>query len=206
VRNPAVVGRSLYLRPIEREDADVYQAWMNDREVSRNLLLHRPVTREDEMRFTERASAGSEPGEANFAIVRKKGDLLIGTAGLHAIDWRRRMAGFGIEIGRKEEWGKGYGTEATELVVTYAFRDLNLNRVWLWVYEFNARGIGAYKRVGFRTEATLREDCFIDGRYWDVHHMGILRSDWERARKRAAAWKPGAATKKRVAKKKAGTR
>jgi RimJ/RimL family protein N-acetyltransferase len=189
VRNPAAIGRSVYLRPIEREDSDAFQIWMNDEEVVRNLLIHRPVTREEEMRFTERATAGSDPGEAVFAIVRKRGDLLIGTTGLHAIDWRRRMAGFGIEIGRKEEWGKGFGTEATSLIVDYAFRELNLNRVWLWVYEFNARGIGAYKRVGFRMEATLRQDCYRDGRYWDVHHMGILRADWERARKRAASAK-----------------
>lgn len=189
MRNAAAIGRAVYLRPIEREDADPFQAWMNDQDVVGNLAIHRPVTREEEMRFTERATAGGDPSEAVFAIVRKRGDLLLGATGLHAIDWRRRMAGFGIHIGRKEEWGKGYGTEATELIVSYGFRELNLNRVWLWVYEFNARGIGAYKRVGFRLEATLRQDCFRDGRYWDVHHMGILRSDWERARKREARGK-----------------
>jgi diamine N-acetyltransferase len=118
--------------------------------------------------------------------VRRRGDLHIGTTGLHAIDWRRRMACFGIEIGRKEEWGKGHGTEATELMVRYAFHTLNLNRVWLHVYEFNERGIRAYERVGFKHEATLRQDCYRDGRFWDVHHMGILRAEWERAERRRA--------------------
>jgi len=184
VRNPAVAGRTLYLRPLERGDSDSFQLWMNDQEVARNLLVHRPVTQDDQARFTESAIAGGDPTEAVFAIVRKKGDLLIGSTGLHAIDWRRRIAAFGIEIGRKEEWGKGYGTEATALVVAYAFRELNLNRVWLHVYEYNTRGIGAYERVGFRMEATLRQDCFCDGRYWDVHHMGILRAEWERAEKK----------------------
>lgn len=184
MRNPALVGRALYLRAIERDDSEDFQTWMNDQEVARNLALYRPVTRDDQGRFMEHAMSGADPTEAVFAIVRKKADLLIGSTGLHLIDWRRRVACFGIEIGRKEEWGKGYGTEATALVVAYAFRELNLNRVWLHVYEYNTRGIGAYKRVGFRVEATLRQDSFRDGRYWDVYHMGLLRSEWERAVRR----------------------
>jgi RimJ/RimL family protein N-acetyltransferase len=185
VKNPAVVGRSIYLRPVERSDADEFQTWMNDQEVVRNLLVHRPVTREDEMRFVERAMSGGDPSDAVFAIVQRRADLLIGTTGLHAIDWRRRTAGFGIEIGRKEEWGKGYGTEATALTVEYGFRTLNLNRVWLQVYEFNERGIRAYERVGFRREAVLRQDCYRDGQFWDVHQMGILRAEWERGKRRS---------------------
>lgn len=184
MKDPAIVGRSIYLRPVERGDADEFQTWMNDQEVVRNLLIHRPMTRDDEMRFAERATSGGDPTEAIFAIVRRRGDLLIGTTGLHGIDWRRRLACFGIEIGRKEEWGKGFGTEATSLMVGYAFRTLNLNRVWLTVYEFNERGRGAYERVGFRREATLRQDSYRDGRFWDVHHMGILRPEWERAQRK----------------------
>jgi len=184
VKNPAMAGRAVYLRPIERPDAEDFQTWLNDPEVTRNILVYRPITREEEIRFAERAASGADAGEAVFAIVRKRGDLLIGTTGLHAIDWHRRMACFGIEIGRKELWGKGYGTEATALMVAYAFRQLNLNRVWLEVIEYNERGIGAYERVGFRLEATLRQDSYRDGRYWDVRHMGILRAEWERAEAR----------------------
>ena len=46
---------------------------------------------------------------------------------------------FGISIGVKEEWDHGYGTEATELMLQHAFGTLNLNRVWLHVYEDNER-------------------------------------------------------------------
>lgn len=187
MRNAFLAGRSIYLRPVEPEDAPHYQTSMNDEEVVRNLLVHRPLTREDQRRFNERAGAAAEPTEPVFAIVRTRGDLLLGATGLHAIDWRRRLAGFGIQIGRKGEWGKGYGTEATSLMLDYAFRDLNLNKVWLQVYEYNTRGIGAYTRVGFRVEATFREDRFTDGRYWDTFHMGILRREWERRKRGGTA-------------------
>jgi diamine N-acetyltransferase len=180
----AMTGRSVYLRALDPGDADSFQAWMNDQEVVRSLLLHRPVTREDQARFIERSTATGDQSDAILAIVRKKDDLLLGSTGLHLIDWRCRTAMFGIAIGRKTEWGKGYGTEATALMVAYAFRHLNLNRVWLEVYEFNDRGVAAYRRVGFRLEATQRQDSYCEGRYWDVYRMGLLRSEWERAERR----------------------
>jgi len=186
MNRPFRVGRTVYLRSIGREDTADYQAWMNDVDVWRHLQFNRPVTREEESRFVERAMAMDDPAEINFAIVRRRGDLLLGATGLHGIDMVRRSAGFGIQIGRKAEWGKGYGTEASALVVDYAFRDLNLNRVWLHVYEFNERGIRAYERIGFKREAVLRQECFRDGRYYDVHVMGILRREWSR-RTRAAS-------------------
>src|SRR5205814_646415 len=81
-------------------------------------------------------------------IVVRTSDRLIGGTGFHHIDFRNRHVGFGITIGEKEEWGKGYGTEATRLMVQHAFETLNLNRVWLHVYEYNQRGIRAYERAG----------------------------------------------------------
>src|SRR5438477_214806 len=78
-----------------------------------------------------------------LSIVLNATDRLIGVAGLHSINQKDRHAAFGISIGEKEEWGKGYGTEATRLIVGYAFETLNLNRVWLHVHAHNERGIRA---------------------------------------------------------------
>jgi RimJ/RimL family protein N-acetyltransferase len=56
---------------------------------------------------------------------------------------------------------------------------LNLNRVWLHVYEYSERGIRAYTRAGFQKEGVLRQDTYREGRYWDTILMGILRADWD---------------------------
>jgi RimJ/RimL family protein N-acetyltransferase len=88
-------------------------------------------------------------------------------------------------LGEPEEWGKGYGSEATRLVLRYAFETLNLNRVWLHVYEYNERGLRAYEKAGFRREGRLRQEMFRDGRYWDTIVMGILRDEWLAARPQA---------------------
>lgn len=181
MQNPFLVGEKVYLRPLELKDAPVMQAWVNDQKVIRNLLLHRPVNLQNEEDFVRRAAEGKELIALGIAV--KRTDRLIGTTGLFGLDWKNRQAGFGIEIGVKREWGKGYGTEATRLVVGYGFETLNLNRVWLEVIEDNARGKRAYERVGFRTEGVLRQRAFREGRYWDAILMALLREDWEAARR-----------------------
>jgi RimJ/RimL family protein N-acetyltransferase len=104
---------------------------------------------------------------------------LIGAAGLHEVDFKNRHAAFGLSLGDKEEWGKGYGTEATALVVKYAFETLNLNRVWLHVFEYNERAVRVSEKTGFRHEGVLRQDTYREGRYWNTHVMAILREEWE---------------------------
>lgn len=180
MQNPFLVGAKVYLRPLELADAPVMQAWVNDQEVIRNLLLYRPVNLQNEEDFVRRSAEGKEL--LSLGIVAKRTDRLIGTTGLFAIDWKNRQAGFGIEIGAKREWGKGYGTEATRLIVGYGFDTLNLNRVWLEVHEDNVRGRRAYERVGFRREGLMRQRVFREGRYWDTIFMALLREEWERAR------------------------
>jgi hypothetical protein len=83
-------------------------------------------------------------------------------------------------IGDKREWNKGYGTEVTRLLTRYAFETLNLNRVWLRVYEFNRYAIRAYEKAGYRREGVLRQDHFSDGPYWDT---GGRRRDRESPRR-----------------------
>jgi [ribosomal protein S5]-alanine N-acetyltransferase len=97
------------------------------------------------------------------------------------IDDKNRHAMFGIFVGAAEARGKGYGTAATAMVVRYAFNTLNLNRVWLHVYEDNKPGIRVYEKVGFRKEGVLRQDNFRRGRYRDTIVMGILRADGRRS-------------------------
>jgi len=102
----------------------------------------------------------------------------IGVTGLHGLSVRHRHVQFGISIGVKAMWGKGYGTEAAQLLVRHAFQTLNLNRVQLDVYEFNQKAIRCYEKAGFQIEGRLRESFFAEGRYWDTLVMGILRSEW----------------------------
>lgn len=178
MKNPFLIGTKVYLRPLEREDAPLFVPWVNDTEVTRTLeTLYRPINLQTEVDFIERMYKSEH--DVVFGIAVRETDALIGVTGLHQIDCKNRRAVFGIVIGEKSEWGKGYGTEATALITGYAFETLNLNRVSLRVYEDNKRGIRAYERVGFKKEGILRQDIYREGRYWDTITMAILREEWE---------------------------
>lgn len=176
MNNPFLIGTTIYLRPLERADARQCAGWFNHPEITRTLLMYRPVSLRAEEEFIEKALQSEH--DLVLGIALKDSDRLIGGTGLRDIDFKDRHAGFGITIGEPQEWGKGYGTEATRLMVEHAFLTLNLNRVWLRVYEYNQRGIRAYEKVGFRREGVLRQDTYREGRYWDTIIMGILREEW----------------------------
>jgi RimJ/RimL family protein N-acetyltransferase len=177
MQNPFLVGTSVYLRPLELADAPTMVPWLNDSEVTRHLRGYQPMTLAAEEAFLRRMS--ESPTDLALGIALRANDRLVGATGLHKMDTRNRHAEFGICIGDKSAWGKGHGTEATRLVVRHAFDTLNLNRVWLQVYEYNERGLRVYQKVGFRTEGRLRQDTFRDGRYWDTVVMAVLREEWE---------------------------
>ncbi|HET7224107.1 MAG TPA: GNAT family protein [Candidatus Eisenbacteria bacterium] len=200
MKNAFLSGRRVHLRALETADAPLIITWFNDPEVRRTLQAYRPMMVETEVEWLERMAHSDR--DLALGIVPRGSERLIGVAGLHGIDPRHRHAGFGIAIGETSEWGKGYGTDATQAMVDHAFLTLNLNRVWLHVYEFNARGRRAYERVGFQLEGTLREAYFGEGRYWDVHTMAILRADWERRRAKSE----GAPRARRASRAGAGSR
>lgn len=183
-----LTGKSVTLRALDRVDAPTILPWVNDQEVIQHLLLHRPTTLAMEEAFIE--SISRSENDVVFGICASGTGTLVGVVGLHRFDHKNRHAMFGIFIGSRASRGKGLGTEATAMVVRYAFDTLNLNRVWLHVYEDNKAGIRAYEKVGFRKEGVLRQDSFRRGRYWNTIVMGIVRADLRPASRRAAARGP----------------
>jgi [ribosomal protein S5]-alanine N-acetyltransferase len=176
MQNPFLIGTKIYLRPLEREDAKRCVAWFNHPEITRTLLTHRPINLRAEEEFIDKVLQSEN--DLALGIVVLGSDRLVGVTGRKHIDFKNRHAGFGITIGEKEEWGKGYGTEATRLILAHAFATLNLNRVWLHVYEYNQRGIRSYEKVGFQREGVLRQETYREGRYWDTMVMGLLKSEF----------------------------
>jgi RimJ/RimL family protein N-acetyltransferase len=118
-----------------------------------------------------------------MAIHVRESDRLIGTCAFSQLDGDNGSALFHITIGEADAWGKGYGTEATELMLAHAFTQLPLHRVALTVFEFNARAIRAYEKCGFVVEGRSREAILRDGHYWDEIHMSILADEWEARQK-----------------------
>ena len=176
-----IPGTLVYLRPLCREDlSGRYSAWMNDPEVTCYIESGIfPSTSEDLEKFF-RDVTGSR-NQVIMAVADKKTHRHIGNVKLGPIDWVHRRSHFGILIGEKDFWGKGVGAEVTRLIVEYAFKRLNLNRVDLGVYAEHQSAVRCYEGVGFKIEGRLRQDLFHHGQYKDRLWMGLLRSDYQPA-------------------------
>ena len=176
VNNPFRVGNAIYLRPLEKADAATIVPWLNDPDVVRTTLRYLPCNLNAEEQFIDQLYKGDDAVVLGIAV--QESDELIGITGIDQIDHRSRHGRFGIIIGVKDAWNKGYGTETTRLMVRYAFDVVNLNRVWLHVHEHNIGAIRAYEKAGFRVEGRLRQENYLDGQYHDTIVMAILRQDW----------------------------
>ncbi len=182
-----IYGDRVRLRCVERDDLPQFVKWLNDPEVRDGLATLYPLGMAEEERWFEE-NLKLEPARRALAIDALPGpdDLSawpgswshIGGTGFHQVDWRNHWAELGIAIGSKESWNHGYGTDATRTMVRWAFQELNLNRVFVRVYEYNAGAIRCYQKVGFKPEGRLRQDRFHRGRYYDTLLMGLLRDEF----------------------------
>lgn len=174
-------GERVCLRAVERDDIPHFVNWLNDPEVTAGLLINLPMSSWDETRWFE--NLANRPAEERpLALDARLPDgqwKHIGNVGLHQIEWTNRSAEFGIFIGDKTFWNKGYGTEATRLTIKHGFETLNLNRIYLHVFETNPRAIHAYENVGFVREGKLRQSTYRNGIYIDSLLMSMLRSEWD---------------------------
>ncbi|MGC4000524.1 MAG: GNAT family protein [Anaeromyxobacter sp.] len=173
---PFLVGEKVSLRPLDATDAPRLVTLLNDPAVRRNLRLDRPVSLAAEHEFI--AALARATDQVVLGVAARDDGRLLGVTGLHQLGDAARQAEFGIFLGGPQEWGKGFGQEATRLIVDYGFGTLNLNRIWLHVNAGNQRGVRAYQKVGFKTEGVLRQASFRDGAYQDVVAMAILREEW----------------------------
>ena len=179
--NPIIFldGQNIDLCPVRMLDLQKYIEWFNDRELNELLLMHRPYTVEQEKTTLERIVNTPIAEGLYLGIWLKDPRKLIGNCSLHAMDRQNQSAEFGIAIGDKDYWSKGYGREVTKMMVDYGFRTLNLNRIQLYVWQDNERAIKCYESCGFVKEGVLRQKRWIAGRWKNEVVMSVLRSEYD---------------------------
>lgn len=174
-----IQGNEIRLRAIEKEDLSRFVAWLNDPEVYQHLELTIPLSlAQEELWYQELLKKPMEEHPLVIEIDTSEGWCPVGNVSFININWRDRSTEIGIFIGEKKFWDQKHGQKAMRTMLRHGFCNLNLNRIYLKVYETNPRAMQAYKQVGFVEEGHLRQAKFQDGRYIDVLLMSVLRSEW----------------------------
>ncbi|MCL2693963.1 MAG: GNAT family N-acetyltransferase [Oscillospiraceae bacterium] len=171
-----IPGERVYLSPQNSEDVEIFTKWLNDSKVTDGLgdtyIMFTTATQRQWLEET------SKKGDYAFAIVKNQTDELIGSIGLMDVKLACGSATVGVFIGEAENRCKGYGTEAMQLIIGYAFEVLNLYNINLAVYDFNEGAYKSYLKVGFKEIGRRRKAYYLNNKRHDIIYMDITRDDW----------------------------
>lgn len=164
-------------RPASADFAPIAR-WSEDMEYQR-LLRRSMVYPGDEAGIADWFSKIDEYEFAPFTIRTLDEDRLVGMLAIKDIFWQSRHCSFFISIGDEADRGRGYGSDAVRVMLTYAFWEMNMNCVRLEVMSYNEAAQRSYEKVGFTADGILRQFVYRDGVYYDIQLMSMLRSEWE---------------------------
>ena len=115
-----------------------------------------------------------------FVIVDLENNQPIGACGLLYTNWIIRSADFSFYIGHDELYiDDKYATDAAKILIDYGFNDLNLNKIWMELYEYDIKKLDFFKKeFNFTTDGMLRQNAFSDGQYWNSYIISLLASEY----------------------------
>jgi len=182
--NPFLIGKKTVLRPISLDDTATLNRWINNPETRKYLVTNFPISAIAEKAWIEKQSEmKANPSDVTFVIETLDEKRMIGTMGLHRIDWVNRNASTGTMIGEQDDRKKGYATDAKMTLLQYAFETLGMHKITSHAFAENAASIGYSKRCGYTVEANLKEEIFREGKWHDVVLLACFYDSWKNVAK-----------------------
>lgn len=175
-----IKGNTVYLRAVEKTDLALLRDWRNIEHFRKNFREYRELSMANQEDWFSRVYGSKN--DFMFLIVRKEDDMPLGVCGLLYIDWIIRSADYSFYIGFDELYidDKGYAKEASELLIQYGFDVLNLNKIWMELYEFDKKKIDFFTgQFPFKIDGTLRQNCFYQGQYYNSLIISLLRNEYK---------------------------
>jgi RimJ/RimL family protein N-acetyltransferase len=171
-------GPRVRLRPLERTDLSRYQELFSEPEIS--LHYGGLGVPENLDQLQRRFDAGEFDTTDRFLVlaIETEGTLIGAMVLRNEENLPSRSATFGIIIGDPAYLDQGYGTEASALLLDYAFAVLGYHKINLDLFEYNARAQAMYEKLGFVVEGRRRENHWARGRFWDDILMGVTAEEW----------------------------
>jgi RimJ/RimL family protein N-acetyltransferase len=169
-------GKKVYLRPYEPEDNEYLYHSVFSAEGRRLTGTQQVFTRAVTADFIARV--GGDKSRLDLVICSQETDEPLGEVVLNNIDYVNRNANIRIGIFEDKNFSRGYGSEALILMLNHAFGALNLHRIELGVFAFNARAIHVYEKLGFKHEGVMRDYLYFNYEYHDQILMSILADEF----------------------------
>ncbi len=174
-------GEHVRLTALRPDDAQTMVRWYEDGEFARLFDANPAYPKTDSALSKWLQDLDRDKDLFAFAIRLLYSDDLIGYIDIDGIQWAHRCGWLTIGIGSTDHRRKGYGSEAMQLMLRFAFHELNLHRLQLTVFGYNQPAIWLYEKLGFQREGAFREFLLRDGQRYDMLIYGLLAREWEAA-------------------------
>lgn len=178
-----IKGDRVILRALEPGDMELLRETVNDPEMEKMVVgWSFPVSVGQQMAWYDRIMGDTR--NYRFAIVLD-GEFA-GLSTLTDIDWKNRSAFHGIKLTLNAPKGKGVATDAVYATMRYAFEELQLNRLYGGILEYNMPSRKLYEKCGWKVEGIYRQCVFKENAYYDEYAVAILREEyfeWKKNRK-----------------------
>jgi RimJ/RimL family protein N-acetyltransferase len=171
---PVLTGELVRLEPLTAAVLEEYLVVLADPDVGRLTGSHGTFDRSTVAAWL--ATRPDHHDRADWAVVRTDDGAFLGEAVLNDLDVDNGSVNFRILLG-SPHLGRGYGTEATRLVLDYALGPAGMHRVSLGVYVSNPRARRVYEKCGFVLEGRRRDALHWDGVWHDELVMSVLSTD-----------------------------
>lgn len=178
IQRQLLIGTRVRLTPLLPTDAPTMASWYQDTDFLRLMDALPAIPQTEAQLHGWITEQNAETTGYGFAIRPLDDATILGWVALDGILWSNRVAGIAIGIGDKAKRGKGYGSEAMNLLLDFAFNELNLYRIQLTVFDYNTSAIKLYERLGFTHEGTKREFIERDNKRHDMLLYGLLRGEY----------------------------
>jgi RimJ/RimL family protein N-acetyltransferase len=177
-------GRDIRFGPIDHEkDPEIESKWTHDSDFMRMMETDpaRPMSAAMLKKQYEKIEKQIDDDKNffYFAVRAKEDDRLIGKAMVQRIEWTNGNAFIHLGIGSAEDRGKGFGSQALNMLLRFVFAELNLFRISARVPEYNEASLALFKKLGFLEEVRHRQALDRDVRRWDLMIFGLLNSEWQ---------------------------
>ncbi|MBL7074887.1 GNAT family N-acetyltransferase [candidate division KSB1 bacterium] len=166
-------GKNLDLIAFEKHHIEMVAKWINDEQINIPNGARFPVSEYEQMIWYEKICKDKTKRKL---IISTKNREHVGMVSLFNIDYKNQNSEIGVYVIPKYQ-GKGYAKEALNLLLTFAFFELNLHKIYASIYDFNIPAIKLFESVGFQHESTNKEVIYSQGKFIDVYIYSIFRRD-----------------------------
>ena len=164
-----ISSNTILLRDPVEEDSDLYFKWINDKKLVEFNSVFKPISKKEHTKWFTKIFTIKDI--KIFSIIEKNTNKLIGSCSLRKINKIKECAELQIRLGESAFRNRGYGTEAVRLLVYYGFNKLNLNKIYLHVFENNTRAVKAYEKNNFKKEKLIKKFLLDNDTYKNAYLM-----------------------------------